>query len=233
MGDHSSETVEFEGTLESFKFDKVVKDKEEMIIYVTGAINLQGKPQESFYAGITEKRILCLFWNHPDYDEIVLAFSERLNLVFKSDYRVEFSNSEVVLELCNLPSDARLFEFMTMQKTKNIKSKPKTKPIPKLQFNSQPNYMLHTKSSAVQQKVMQIYDFNEHEFLQMQIDYNPYKWVVEQIKPTSLTYFIQTYQEACNDPQKDVSMLDANDIEEKSECLLAWVKLMNTFKQPK
>jgi hypothetical protein len=61
-----------------------------------------------------------------------LALSERLNLVFKSDYRVEFSNSEVVLELCNLPSDARLFEFMTMQKTKNIKSKPKTKPIPKL-----------------------------------------------------------------------------------------------------
>jgi hypothetical protein len=44
MGDHSSETVEFEGTLESFKFDKVVKDKEEVITYVTGAINLQGKP---------------------------------------------------------------------------------------------------------------------------------------------------------------------------------------------
>ena len=50
--------------------------------------------------------------------------------------------------------------------------------------------MLHTKSSAVQQKVVQIQDYNEHEYLQMELDYSPYKWVVEQMKQTSLTYFI-------------------------------------------
>lgn len=70
----------------------------------------------------------------------------------------------------------------------------------------------------------------------MQLDYSPYKWVIHQIKHTSLTYFIQTYEEANtdaqrDDPQRDVSMIDANEIEQRSDCLDAWIKLMNTFKQ--